>query len=151
VRRYLPPGRISAGEILRIPGATIEVLAPARPVPGAGNDDSTVLRVRAGDLTVLLPGDVEEEGVRRLLNGERDLSADVLVLPHHGHPHPEARALTRAVGPTLMVASDGPGAVLDALWGSALRTSRHGAITVYAGGRWESFLSPRTPAPPRRR
>jgi len=140
VRQFRPPGSIRAGDGLDVPGAVVTVLAPRDPVPGAGNDDSTVLRVRAGGLTILYPGDIEEDGVRRLLLTGHDLTADVLILPHHGHPNPGAAALTRAVNPKTIIASAGPGAALDPLWEGALRTSEMGAITIYADGRRESYL-----------
>ncbi|MBU8898278.1 DNA internalization-related competence protein ComEC/Rec2 [Corallococcus sp. H22C18031201] len=65
--------------------ATLEVLGPPRDreLMEGVNDQSIVLRVRHGDVTVLLPGDVEAEGEAALLE---HLGGPVTVMkaPHHG-------------------------------------------------------------------
>jgi competence protein ComEC len=142
--------------------ATLEVLGP----PGAlerellegVNDRSVVLRVRHGAVTVLLAGDVEEDGEAALLeqvgavtvmkaphHGSRTSSTEALLAkarPRHvvfcvgrrnryGFPHPEVEARYRAMG--------------SECW----RTDLDGAVTVESDGqdvRLVSFL-PREPPP----
>ncbi len=72
------------------------------------NDASLVLRLVAEDKGLaLLPGDVEQEGIDRLLSGDRELEAQVLILPHHGSSSSKSRELYREVDPEIAVASCG--------------------------------------------
>ena len=48
------------------------------------NDSSQVLRVTSGDLRVLLAGDVEEAGQENAVATVSDLTAHVMLVPHHG-------------------------------------------------------------------
>lgn len=133
VGRFVEPGDVRRGDRLPLPGAAVEVLGPPPGLPITGNDTSTILRVRSEGLTLLLVGDIEEEGIARLVASGVDLSADVLVLPHHGRPSPAAAGLATAVGAKVLVASDGPGDPIDPVWSGALRTSERGAVTVLPG------------------
>jgi beta-lactamase superfamily II metal-dependent hydrolase len=88
----LPSGDLSGG------GLELEVLAPtfATAMTGPGgksqtggrltsNTVSAVLRVTSPDgLRVLLPGDIDDVALKELRARGTDLSADVLVFPHHG-------------------------------------------------------------------
>lgn len=106
---YARPGaRVRLAE-----GLEIEVLAPRRPLFGGGEDaanaNSVVLRVRYGAVRVLLTGDLDARGMRRLVRDARrqgrSLAADVLVLPHHGRHLERAGELLDAVRPAWAVAS----------------------------------------------
>ncbi|WP_253910603.1 DNA internalization-related competence protein ComEC/Rec2, partial [Pyxidicoccus fallax] len=147
---------------LRLGEATLEVLGPPGPeerelLEGV-NDRSVVLLVRHGDVTVLLAGDVEEDGEAALVehlgpvtvmkaphHGSRTSSTEALLArtrPRHvvfcvgrrnryGFPHPEVEARYRALG--------------SECW----RTDLGGAITLESDGkdvRLVSFLS-REPSP----
>jgi competence protein ComEC len=48
------------------------------------NNDSVVLKVVYGRVSFLLTGDIEEEGMRRILTGRDKPAATVLKVPHHG-------------------------------------------------------------------
>jgi competence protein ComEC len=143
--------------------ATLEVLGPPedRELMEGVNDRSVVLLVRHGDVTVLLPGDVEEEGEAALLSSGRLGPVTVLKAPHHGSrtsstedflarlrprfvvfcvgrrnrfgfPHPEVEARYRALGT------------------ECLRTDVHGAITLESDGydvRLSTFLPTEAPIP----
>lgn len=90
----LPQGELDGG------GMQFDVLAPTfatgmtgpkGPSPTGGtmssNTVSAVVRVTLPDGTrILLPGDIDHIALRELLDGDKpaDLSADVLVFPHHG-------------------------------------------------------------------
>ncbi len=65
-------------------GADAEVLHPPEGFRTDANNASLCLRVTLPDRRLLLTGDLEGEGVALLLASGRDLSADVLVVPHHG-------------------------------------------------------------------
>jgi competence protein ComEC len=51
------------------------------------NDSSIVMRVTTGGLRIILGGDVEEAGQSNALATVPDLSAEVLLVPHHGSAH----------------------------------------------------------------
>jgi competence protein ComEC len=67
------------------------------------NDASLVLRVRHGKVSILLPGDVEEEGERALLESGADLSAHLLKAPHHGSRTSSTEAFLDRVRPAHVV------------------------------------------------
>jgi len=57
----------------------------------------------------LLCGDIEKMAIRTLLASGRNLSAEVLVLPHHGSATSLSRAFYKAVNPKAAFISCGPG------------------------------------------
>jgi competence protein ComEC len=148
----------------RLGEATLEVLGPPedRELMEGVNDRSVVLLVRHGDVTVLLPGDVEEEGEAALLASGKLGPVTVLKAAHHGSrtsstgdflarlrprfavfcvgrrnrfgfPHPEVEARYRSLGT------------------ECLRTDMQGALTLESDGRdvrLSTFLPAEPPAPP---
>ncbi|MBI2174891.1 MAG: MBL fold metallo-hydrolase, partial [Candidatus Omnitrophica bacterium] len=66
----------------------LEVLHPPKGfTPGTApeaNDNSIVLRLSYGEVGFLLAGDIEEEGLRWLLEQPVELKSMVLKVPHHG-------------------------------------------------------------------
>lgn len=108
--REIPVAVWRAGERHELAaGLELEVLHPASPEAYADNNNgSLVLRlVWLGRGLALIPGDVEIEGQRTLLERGGDLSAEVLVLPHHGGRDALVPALYAACAPRLAVASAG--------------------------------------------
>lgn len=79
--------KLSQGEAVYFkPSYKAEVLWPRESGEGLkGNDLSLVMMVE-GDKKILMTGDIEIEGQKRLLDGiaEDRLKADVLKFPHHG-------------------------------------------------------------------
>ena len=75
-----------AGEAWRWPGGqTFQFLSPARESPGSSNDGSCVLQIQVGDYRLLLPGDIEEERERTLVQFWGDaLESEWLLAGHHG-------------------------------------------------------------------
>ncbi|WP_439664035.1 DNA internalization-related competence protein ComEC/Rec2 [Lentzea sp. HUAS TT2] len=138
-----------AGERFALPGLELEVMGPRRaPVVAAENttvnDYSLVLRAHTRAGRVLLTGDVELAGQAALL-GERDLSAEVLKVPHHGSRY-SLPAFLKAVRPRVALVSVGTGNryghpsphVIDVLrTGGALvlRTDMDGDLAVLPGNR----------------
>lgn len=77
--------------------AIVEVLAPRQALAATGpgaidpygnrvttNTISAVLKVSLSDRRILLTGDLDEVGLKHLLETGVDVSADILVFPHHG-------------------------------------------------------------------
>ncbi|MEP3478877.1 MAG: DNA internalization-related competence protein ComEC/Rec2 [Fuerstiella sp.] len=67
------------------------------------NETSLVVKVDLGDVSVLLPGDLEQRGLETLLPQLR--KADVLVSPHHGSRFSNPETLADSVAPELVVVS----------------------------------------------
>lgn len=119
----LPAGTLDGG------GLTVEVLAPTFETGMTGplgvsptgttmtsNTVSAVLRITLPDgLCVLLPGDIDDVAFAELCERGVDLSADVLVFPHHGSmsavkdEETFAREVVEAVGPHTVLFSVGRG------------------------------------------
>lgn len=117
------PATLSGG------GVSVEVLAPTFDMAMTGptgkspsgmtmtsNSVSAVLRVTlSSGLRVLLPGDMDHISLNELLAANANLSADVLVFPHHGSisavadERSFAEELTRVVGAHTILFSVGRG------------------------------------------
>lgn len=108
---------VRAGTVLQVGAVRLDVLAvrEAAAVTGgdegesaAENDGSLVMRVSVAGLRLLLAGDVQEDGQRNAVSTGLDLSADVLLVPHHGSGHqlPEFLAASRATVAVFSVGAD---------------------------------------------
>ena len=123
---------------------SIEVLGPrasGRPPWVTRNDDSVVLSVRYGQVTVLLAGDVEARG-EALLPPMRALA---LKAPHHGSKSSSSQRFLEGVGPRVALVSAGfrnrfghPHPDVLARYREAralvLRTDRDGCVTLATDG-----------------
>lgn len=123
-RQRAPGETLAAGDVLLLGGASgyrLEVLHPPR-VPGggpatdedggnamwSGNNASLVLRLtRNGEGLALFPGDAEAPALRHLLETGAELSARILVAPHHGSDRSFLPEFHAAVRPELVLAGCG--------------------------------------------
>jgi competence protein ComEC len=80
---------------------------PAKRVVGSDNANSLVVRIDAGGRTLLLPGDLEEPGIRDLTNQPRPHGGGVLMAPHHGSLTLDARAVLQWARPREVIVSGG--------------------------------------------
>lgn len=103
----------SGGESGQISGAgdapRFDVLWPPDYVHEGGNPASVVLRVEFGVASLLLTGDLDSAGERRLLELSPTLSAGLLQVPHHGSAGSSTLAFVARVAPDYAVASVGAG------------------------------------------
>lgn len=110
------------------------------------NDDSVVVEVRLGAVSVILTGDIEAAAEAELGSLLEPAGVRVLQAPHHGSATSSTWPLLRAAAPALTVISAGRGnryghphrAVLDryrAVGARILRTDLDGAITIRTDGR----------------
>ncbi|AQS36810.1 DNA internalization-related competence protein ComEC/Rec2 [Shewanella psychrophila] len=82
-------------------GLKLEILAPE--IPKDGNNGSCVLRVSDVKHQLMLSGDVEKEGEVLLLDSQKTLSSEVLVVPHHGSRTSSTSAFINSVSPKLVL------------------------------------------------
>ena len=86
-----------------------DVLWPPDYVREGGNPASVVLRVEFGVASLLLTGDLDSAGERRLLELSPTLSAGLLQVPHHGSAGSSTLRFLSRVAPDYAVASVGAG------------------------------------------
>jgi competence protein ComEC len=101
---------VQAGDVERIGPVRIRVLHP--PLPDwerqrVRNEDSVVLDVRIGDVSVVLPGDIGAEGEKAILPLLQPSRIVVLKAPHHGSATSSTPALLSALRPAAVVFSAG--------------------------------------------
>lgn len=140
-RSGLVPVPLVAGQRLDLGGdIRFEVLHPAREFRASGsNERSLVLRLADGDRGLaILPGDMERAGTAAVLASGADLTADILVLPHHGSRSSLSPPFYRAVDAQAALCSDGfmnrfgfpHPEVVKALGIPLFATSRHGLVSA---------------------
>jgi len=101
----VPVRDVIAGDRFRVGEAVVEVLHP--PEGSFGEHDnaaSMVLSVEYGGRRIILPGDVDEDGLDLVLRGRRR-PCEVLVAPHHGSLKTDAPALAAWCSPRWVVVS----------------------------------------------
>ena len=86
-----------------------DVLWPPDYVREGGNPASVVMRVEFGAASLLLTGDLDSAGERRLLELSPTLSAGLLQVPHHGSAGSSTLAFVARVAPDYAVISVGAG------------------------------------------
>jgi competence protein ComEC len=141
----------------RLTTGALEILSlhPGRDLDGLDtNNRSLVVRLSRGELSVLIPGDLEAPGERVLLARGSDLRSEVLVAGHHGSRHGTTDEFLEAVAPEIVVVAAGRRNVfghphpetLARIHGSgtpALRTDLAGTITLDGDGRgWVQTTAP---------
>lgn len=141
--RGIPVVEVGAGDAVRLGGLSCRVLWPPKG-PSSWqlskvNDRSLVVRVRCGDRSLLLTGDIEQAGMGGLLATQADLRSEVLYVPHHGAKEPVLAELVRAVGASHAVISgdraDTQPEVIRLFRGALLyRTYADGTITLRSTG-----------------
>ena len=97
-----------AGHTFELGDATITVLSP-NPTDQWENraNYSIVMRVEFGSTSFLLTGDAMREAESNLLNGQANLSSDVLKVARHGAASATTSAFLDAVNPSIAVISAG--------------------------------------------
>ena len=136
--RGIPIREIYGGDRLKTRGSVqIEVLHPQQQgVPGGDNANSIVLRVCYGGRTILLPGDLEGQGLKDVL-AEEPIDCDVLLAPHHGSMRSNPADIAAWCEPQWVIvsgANEDGGPLLEQAYTKAgakvLHTARSGAVRV---------------------
>lgn len=154
VRRGVAVRRLARGDVATIAGFDVAILHPAiedrwRPI----NDRCLVVRAAScPGASILLPGDVEADAERTMVEREPELRADALVVPHHGAAGSSTPGFLGRVGARWAVVSAGAGnrfghpaagtlARLQRAGASVLRTDRDGSVTLIpSAGSWTVSL-----------
>jgi competence protein ComEC len=140
---------VFTGTRVEIAGVTIEAIHPPEPDwerQRVRNDDSLVLRVRYGDVEVLLTGDAGAEFEHRLPSDLDAAPIRILKAGHHGSRTSTSDALVERMRPHIALISAGranlfghpaPDVVarLEAGGAAVFRTDRDGAVSVETDGR----------------
>jgi competence protein ComEC len=128
------------GEHWRWDGIEFRVLHPAIETLGSDNDNSCVLHIAGAGGSALLLADPEADAEEELLS--LPLTADVVLVPHHGSRTSSGPRLVAAVGARMGIVSNGfgnrwnlPDSGVIARWRAAgttvLNTADVGAVTVH--------------------
>jgi len=146
------------GDTFEVDGVRFEALwPPPGELEGPRNASSVVLRVRYGEATILLTGDIEETAQMALL-AAGGIDAHVLKVPHHG-ASTNAEGFLGRTGALVTVVSAGEGnrfghptdeTLADLEGRAVLRTDMHGRVTIVSDGtsirvraeRWPESFAP---------
>lgn len=140
---------VQAGDLETAAGVALTVLHPPPPDwerQRVRNDDSVVLDLRIGDVSVLLPGDIGGEGERMVIRRLNPGAVVILKAPHHGSASSSTAPFITAARPAAVVFSAGRGnrfghpapAVVERYRGAGalvFRTDEDGAVVVDTDGR----------------
>jgi len=140
---------VQAGDAIRIGPVTVRVLHP--PLPDwerqrVRNEDSVVLDVRIGHVSIVLPGDIGAEGERAILPLLTPARTVILKAPHHGSATSSTAQLLDALRPAAVIFSAGrnnrfghpAAAVVERYRQRGVRmfsTAESGAIVIDTDGR----------------
>ena len=101
---------VVAGDLLRVGAVQIRVLHPPLPEwerQRVRNEDSIVLEVRLGGVSIVLPGDIGREGESAVLPLLEPAPIVVLKAPHHGSATSSTPAFLAALNPSAVIFSAG--------------------------------------------
>lgn len=158
-RKNIPFRLARAGDKVEIAGLDeVQILGPDEPFLPGLNNNSVVLRLRYGSVTVLLTGDIEREAEKRILSSGLPVRSTILKVAHHGSRSSSSKSFLKKVLPRLaviQVGRDNPyghphPATLQALeevtGHQVLRTDILGTIVIAIDGRSYRIVSPASPA-----
>jgi len=104
----VPTTECLAGQQWQWDGVEFSILYPLEFDAGSRNDRSCVLKIGARGGSVLLPGDIEARAESRLVRyASAELSADILIAPHHGSATSSTVPFVAAVDPAYVVFAAG--------------------------------------------
>ena len=141
---------LQAGDHLRAGGAEIHVWHPPPPDwerQKVRNDDSIVIEIRFGGVSLVLPGDISREIEQQIAPKLEPAGFRVLKAAHHGSATSSSFEFLNALRPTVVVFSCGrdnpfghpaPQVVrrYERLGTTILRTDHDGAVSLETDGKW---------------
>jgi competence protein ComEC len=135
---------IQAGDVIRFGEVEVSAFWPPSEGIESDNNDSVVLRIKLGERSILLTGDIEKAAERSLITSTQ-LKTDVVKVPHHGSKTSSTDDFVRATKPTYAIISVGRHSMFghphkdvvdrwQANGATVLTTGTSGAITVTTNG-----------------
>ena len=135
---------IHAGDVIRFGDVEVTVLWPPAGGELSTNNDSIVLRLKFGERSILMTGDIERQA-ERALTALQDLRVDVVKVPHHGSKTSSTDDFVRATNPSLAIISVGRNSMFghphkevvqrwQANGATVLTTGECGTITITTDG-----------------
>lgn len=137
----------------RIGKVAVNILNPEKPIIkdensiqrfDVVNNNSLVMKLTFGKVSILLPADISEPTESRLVSSNAYLKSDVLMAPHHGGFTSSTPPFLNRVSPKIVVISCGANIfghphpdVLERykiIGSQTFRTDRNGAVTIIADG-----------------
>ncbi len=140
---------VQAGDREVVAGVEIRVLHPPPPDwerQRVRNDDSVVLDLRLGDVSIVLPGDIGREGEQRVTPRLEPGAVTILKAPHHGSATSSTVPFITAAHPAAVIFSAGrgnrfghPAPIVTERYRAAgaliFRTDQDGAVVVDTDGK----------------
>ena len=121
---------VRAGDTIPVSGdVCFEVLAPEKQLPGDGNDNSLVVRLRVNGRVFLFTGDMELSEEALLIEAGADVKCDVLKVANHGNKDATGEAFAKAASPLIAVYSTDRG--VDGNSANSIVTVRLGRAEFY--------------------
>lgn len=103
-----PPARVcERGDEWSWDGVRFRILHPNAEFGARGNESSCVLKIDAGQSSLLVAGDIERRGESAVLAQALPLAADVVVVPHHGSATSSSPPFVAAVSADWAIVSAG--------------------------------------------
>lgn len=98
---------IEAGDVFYFGDVEASVLWPPDTGEQSTNNDSITLRLKFGEYSILLTGDIEKLAERALVESHQDLTANVVKVAHHGSKTSSTDDFVRATKASLAIISVG--------------------------------------------
>jgi competence protein ComEC len=101
---------VQTGDRVTIAGVDIKVLHPPLPEwerQRVRNDDSVVVALRLGNVTIVLPGDIGADGESRAMRAFEPTPVVILKAPHHGSATSSTEPFLNALNPGAVIFSAG--------------------------------------------
>ena len=102
--------RVQVGDEVLVGQVSLRVLHPPLPEwerQRVRNDDSVVLEVRFGNVSIVLPGDAGKEAEARVLDHVDSSRLTILKVPHHGSATSSTSAFVERLRPAAVIVSAG--------------------------------------------
>lgn len=106
------------------------------------NNQSLVVKFTSANHSLLMPGDIEHEGEKYLVDNQAHLSSDIIIAPHHGSASSSSRQFVTKVAPQTVIFSASrykknlfPNQTVQQSYrdigASTMLTAESGAITIF--------------------
>ncbi len=139
--RKIPVRVLKRGDLLETEDYRIYVLHPYDEFHVNENNDSLVLKIDSGSMSVLFTGDIDEKAEENLIHLGGWLKSDILKVPHHGGRTSSSREFIEAVSPETAIVSVGKNNIYNHPHKETIeryrdtgvnvfRTDRDGAVTI---------------------